>query len=157
MLRSLVLASALLGSSTLVLADGHLVTRTVTGSFADVAQDVEDAIIGQGLKIDYRAKVARMLSRTAKDLGVKAPPYKNGVVFQFCAAALSHQLMGADPLNIAYCPYRVFVYEPAATPERVTIGFVPLPAQTAKNDAARQAMERINALLTAIVGEAAGQ
>ncbi len=133
-----------------------IVMRTVEGAFEDVLQDVEDAIIGQGLKITYRADIAGMLARTGKDLGFQ-PIYKGGQVLQFCSARLSHEAMKADTRNIAFCPYGVFVFQTLDAADKAVIGYRPLPVGQATSDASRKAMQAINALLENIVREAAGE
>ena len=55
--------------------------------------------------------------------------------------------MEGDIGDIAYCPYVVFVYEEAAMPGKVTVGFRSLPEGGAR--------DQVNDLLTEIVDEAA--
>ena len=131
-----------------------IVTRTVEGAFEDVLLDVENAIIGQGLKITYRADIAGMLERTGKDLGAKETIYKGGQVLQFCSAKLSRMAMLTDARNIAFCPYGVFVYESARELGRVVVGYRRLPAADAASEASRKALEAVNRLLETIVREA---
>ena len=134
----------------------EVVRYQVQGAFEDVLQDVEDAIIGQGLKITYRADVAGMLARTGKDLGF-APVLKGGQVLQFCSARLSYEAMKADAANIAFCPYGVFVVQGVGQENTVTVGYRKLPARQAASAAARKALEAVNALLERIVKEAVGE
>ena len=44
----------------------------------------------------------------------------------FCSAVLSRKVMEADPANIAYCPYTLFVYDTPEPDGMVTVGFPPL-------------------------------
>ncbi len=132
-----------------------IVSRVAESPFADALADLEDAIIGKGLKIDSRNHVADMLERTGKDLGLSPSPYKGGIVVQFCSARLSHQAMRANPDYIAFCPYAVFIYELREKPGRTVIGYRRLPEEAARDEAARKALRAINSLLDDIVREAA--
>ncbi len=132
-----------------------IVTRSVEGAFEDVIQDVEDAIVNQGLKITYRADIAGMLARTGKDLGAKESIYRGGQVLQFCSARLSREAMLADAGNIAFCPYGVFAYETTKKPGVVVIGYRKLPVDAAGSEASRKALAAINRLLERILREAA--
>ncbi len=81
------------------------------GSFDDATFSVEDAIVSQGLVIDYISHTGEMLKRTGKDLGAKKEIFKAADIFLFCSAVVSRKMMEADPLNIAHCPYSIFVFE----------------------------------------------
>ncbi|GEM_PF-234633 len=133
-----------------------IATWEVEGAFEDVLQDVEDAIVGQGLKITYRADIAGMLARTGKDLGFE-PLYRGGQVLQFCSARLSYEAMKADAANIAFCPYGIFVFQTVQKPDKVSVGFRPLPVPAGISAESKKAREAINALLKGIVAEAVGE
>ena len=79
------------------------------GSFDDATFGVESAIVGRGLVIDWTSHVGEMLERTRADVGSDVVIYDNADIFMFCSATLSRKVMEADPANIAYCPYGVFV------------------------------------------------
>jgi uncharacterized protein (DUF302 family) len=96
-----------------------------------------------------------MLNRTAADVGSEAKIFSNAQSMLFCSASLSRKAMEADPLNIAYCPYAVFVYEQPGQTGKVTAGYREL-AETG-SDASRAALALVNALLDDIVREATGQ
>ncbi len=131
--------------------DGYFVTATES-VFDDAVTDVTNAIVNQGLVIDYTGKVGDMLARTGEAVGMQTP-YKNAVYMQFCSAKHTHAVVAADPLNIAVCPYVVFVYE-LADGSGPKIGYrrpVGVPG-TASADA----LAGIDNLLKGIVMEAAG-
>ena len=88
-----------------------------------------------------------MLKRTAGDVGASKELYKDAEFFTFCSAVVSRSVMESDIGDIAYCPYVVFVYEEAAMPGKVTVGFRSLPEGGAR--------DQVNELLTEIVDEAA--
>lgn len=80
------------------------------GEFADVRQNLIDAIINRGYVIDFNGRVGDMLKRTRADVGGK-PLYKNAEYLVFCSATLSRDTMEEDKRNIGFCPYSVTVYE----------------------------------------------
>lgn len=126
-----------------------------SAAFDDIRFDLENAIVNRGLVIDYVSHIGDMLERTAQDVGGKKQIFANAQAMLFCSANLSRKAMEADPANIAYCPYTLFVYETADAPGKVTVGFRKL-AETG-SDASRAAIADVNALLDAIAREAAGQ
>ena len=85
----------------------------VEAEYDIVRQDLGDAVINRGYKIDYNAFVGDMLARTSQDVGGKKELYEKAELIQFCSAVLSRKAMEADPANIAFCPYVLFVYERA--------------------------------------------
>lgn len=120
--------------------------RETDAAFADVAQAVSDAIINRGYNIDYHGFIGDMLKRTAGDVGASKELYEDAEFFTFCSAVVSRNVMEADINDIAYCPYVVFVYEAAAAPGKVKVGFRRLPDGGAR--------DQVNDLLTEIVDEA---
>ena len=123
----------------------HVKLWQVEGAFEDVAFDLKLAVEGRGLVVDHVSHVGEMLNRTAADVGAGRQVYAAAEVIQFCSATVSRQVMEADPLNLAWCPYGIFVYQLAGEAETVTVGFRRMP------DGPMQAVE---ALLTEIVEEA---
>ena len=81
------------------------------GTFDDAIFSVEGAILGKGLVIDHISHTGDMLSRTANDVGSDIEIFKSADIFLFCSAAISRKVMEANPLNIAHCPYNIFVFE----------------------------------------------
>ncbi|MFN4193219.1 MAG: DUF302 domain-containing protein [Tabrizicola sp.] len=141
-LAATVLAFAL-GGQTALAQDAT--TYAFDGSFEDATFSVESAVLDRGLVIDYRSHVGEMLNRTGADVGSDAKIYDQADVFLFCSAVLSRKVMEADPLNIAHCPYGIFVTDRAG---EVAIGYRHLP---------EGAMQEVQSLLDAIAREAAGQ
>ena len=121
------------------------IVHTFDGSFDDASFAVENAIIGQGLVIDYTSHVGEMLNRTGADVGSEEMIFSEADVFLFCSAVVSRVVMEADPMNIQHCPYGIFV---AQRGEEVLIGHRDYP------DGAMQAVED---LLEEIVMEAIGE
>jgi uncharacterized protein (DUF302 family) len=112
------------------------------GSFEDATFSVESAIIGKGLVIDYVSHVGEMLERTRADMGSDIVLYDGAQIFVFCSAALSRKMMEADPLNLAHCPYGIFVMDRDG---EVMIGYRPYP---------QGPMQEVETLLHEIVTEA---
>ncbi|NBD29826.1 MAG: DUF302 domain-containing protein [Alphaproteobacteria bacterium] len=81
------------------------------GSFDDATFAVESEIVGRGLVIDYVSHVGEMLNRTGEDVGSDVTIFDQADIFLFCSAVVSREVMEADPMNIAHCPYGIFVTE----------------------------------------------
>ena len=125
-------------------AHPHLRLWQAEGAYEDVVLDVKLAVEGRGLVVDHVSHVGDMLNRTAGDLGAGTAIYEGAEVIQFCSAAASRAVMEADALNIAWCPYGIFVMQKAGS-DTVLVGFRRMP---------EGAMQRIEALLAGIVEEA---
>lgn len=117
-------------------------TYAFDGAFEDATFAVENAIIGKGLVIDLTSHVGDMLNRTAGDVGSDVTIFDAADIFLFCSAALSREVMEADPANIAHCPYSIFVADREGV---VEIGYRNLPEGE---------MQKVQALLDEIVQEA---
>lgn len=142
MIRFAPLAALLL--ATPLLAEDIAALTPYDGSFEDATFSVETAIIGAGLVIDHVSHTGEMLERTRGDVGSDTVLYEGAAdVFLFCSASVSRQVMEADPANIAFCPYSIFVVQ---TEAGVQIGH-PLYAP--------ETMDPVEALLGRIVEEAA--
>ncbi len=137
------------GIAALMIAGGAAAQDTSVvypfeGSFEDAAFSVESAIIGKGLVIDYVSHTGEMLSRTAADVGSGVELFSEADIFVFCSAVLSRKVMEADPMNIAHCPYGIFVAERAG---EVMVGYRTYPAGP---------MQEVQALLDEIALKAVG-
>lgn len=119
------------------------ITVPFDGTFEDAAFAVESAIVGKGLVIDYVRHTGEMLNRTGADVGSEVELFVEADIFLFCSAVVSREVMEADPMNIAHCPYGVFVAENA---DGVMIGYRQYPEGE---------MQKVQALLAEIVAEAA--
>lgn len=125
-----------------VLAQDQAVVYPFEGSFEEAAFAVESAVIGRGLVIDYVSHTGEMLSRTAADVGSDVELFGQADIFLFCSAQLSREVMEADPMNIAHCPYGIFVAERAG---EVMVGYRTYPTGE---------MQKVQALLDEIAQEA---
>jgi len=150
-----VLASLLMASVSPAHADsGEIRLFSTEENFEDVFFDVENGIVQRGYVVDYVAHIGRMLDRTAADVGATRSLYKDARTIQFCSAVLSRKTMEADPANIAYCPYAIFVFERTDKPGTISVGFRPLPDDD--DDADREGFSAVNDLLEDISREATG-
>lgn len=112
-------------SSTALAAD--MITYDTEDSFDDVVFGLEGAIIDAGLVIDSVSHTGEMLERTRADIGSDTVLFLNADVFSFCSAKISREVMEADPMNIVFCPYDIFVMVRPETPDTTTIGFRTYP------------------------------
>lgn len=136
------LFASLIGVTPLLAAAQDMVTYTSDMSFDDATFAIESAIVDAGLVVDHVSHVGEMLERTRGDVGSDVVLFTNADVFSFCSAKVSRSVMEADPMNIVFCPYDIFVAELPDAPDSVTIGFRQFPEGP---------MQEVQTLLTQIV------
>ncbi|TDK46300.1 DUF302 domain-containing protein [Antarcticimicrobium luteum] len=146
-MRAIVLAAAL-GLAAQVATAQEMVSYTTDQSFDDVAFGVENAILDAGLVVDHVSHVGEMLERTRADVGSDKVLFTKADVYSFCSAKVSRSVMEADPMNIVFCPYDVFVAELADKPGEVIVGYRQFP---------EGAMQEVQAMLDGIVKTALGE
>lgn len=145
MKRLLATLALTIAASSVSAAD--MITYDTDQSFDDVTFGLENAILDAGLVIDHISHTGDMLERTKGDVGSDVTLFLHADVFSFCSAKLSRDVMEADPMNIVFCPYDIFVMVRPETPEVTTIGFRTFPDG---------AMKTIEALLDSIAKAAIG-
>ncbi len=144
MKRSLLSFALVAGLAVPAAAEDQAVSYPFEGSFEDATFAVESAIVGRGLVIDYVSHVGDMLNRTAADVGSDVELFTQADVFLFCSAQVSRAVMEADPMNIAHCPYGIFVADRGG---EVMIGYRTYPdgamqeVQSLLDDIAMEALE----------------
>ncbi|MVO16318.1 DUF302 domain-containing protein [Parasedimentitalea huanghaiensis] len=121
-----------------------MVSYTTTLDFDDVTFGIENAITDLGLVVDNISHVGEMLERTRGATGSDVVLFEAAEVYSFCSATLSRQVMEADPMNIVFCPYDIFIAQLPGSDE-VTVGFRQYP---------EGAMQLIQSMLDGIVQEA---
>ncbi|MRU15317.1 DUF302 domain-containing protein [Roseovarius sp. A21] len=141
-----ILATAL-GLAAQSVTAQEMVTYTTDQSFGDVAFGLESAILDKGLVIDHVSHVGEMLERTRADVGSDVVLFTQADTYSFCSASLSREVMEADPMNIAFCPYDIFIAERADNPGEVTVGYRAFPEGE---------MQKIQELLDGIARAAIG-
>ena len=139
------ICAALLAAAPAAKADAWR-SYTVDAAYDDVVFELETAIGSRGFVVDNVSHVGEMLNRTAADVGATVQVYDHAEVYQFCSAVVSRRMMEADPMNIAFCPYDIFLFRKTGA-ESVTIGYRRMPEGV---------MQEVDALLDEIVREAAG-
>jgi len=127
------------------LAQNHAITYAFDGTFEDATFSVESAILDAGLVIDYVSHTGEMLERTGQDLGSDVRIFDAADIFLFCSAVVSRRVMEADPMNVAHCPYSIFVADRAG---EVMIGYRRYPDGI---------MQQVQALLDSLVQDALGE
>lgn len=145
-MKTFLTAATLSLLATVAQADG-MISYDTDQSFDDVVFGLENAILDEGLVIDSVSHTGEMLERTRADVGSDVVLYENADIFSFCSAKLSREVMEADPMNIVFCPYDIFVMVRADTPDVTTIGFRGFPEGE---------MKKIEALLDSIARAAIG-
>ena len=137
-----ILAAAFVAVALPVAAQEAVLTD-FDGDFEDATFAVESAIVGQGLVIDYVSHTGEMLNRTGADVGSDVKLFEAADIFVFCSAVVSRKMMEADPMNIAQCPYGIFVTDRDG---EVMIGYRDYP----------DGLEEVEALLESIIQDAIG-
>ncbi len=147
-MKTLLMTASLAACIATTAASQDMITYTTNQPFEDVIFGLENAIIDQGLVIDSTSHVGDMLERTRADVGSDVTIFLKADVYSFCSAAVSRKVMEADPMNIVFCPYDIFVAVSPDTPDQTMIGFRSFP---------EGAMKEVEALLDTIARAAIGQ
>jgi hypothetical protein len=148
-------AAILLLSVAAATAQAQTIARYSTrGDFDAVKEEILLAIQGRGLVVDHTSYIGNMLDRTAKDVGAGRRVYAQAQAVQFCSAVVSRKTMEVDPVNIAFCPYTIALYERADDPKTVHVVFRRIAG--AGSEASRASLGEVDKLLEGIVREALG-
>jgi uncharacterized protein (DUF302 family) len=135
---------AALALASPVQADGFF-TFEAEGTFDDVVFAVELAITNRGLVIDSVNHIGEMLARTKEDVGGTKDLFAGAQVMSFCSADISRQVMETNLMNIQYCPYGIYVFQPAEEGAPVMVGY---------REYSDKSMQPVNYLLQQIVADA---
>lgn len=111
-------------------------------------ESLEIAIGNQGLNIAARHEAAKVMARTAKDLGHRPDILTHGEIVAFCSIRLGAMMTEEDPHNMVYCPMTVAVYQIPDDPKAVYLAWRHIPGNT-------PAIKAVNTLLQTIVDETA--
>lgn len=139
-----IIAACVFGLVSQMATAQDMVSYTTTLDFDDVTFGIENAITDLGLVVDNISHVGEMLERTREATGSDVVLFEAAEVYSFCSATLSRQVMEADPMNIVFCPYDIFIAQLPGSDE-VTVGFRQYP---------EGAMQLIQFMLDGIVQEA---
>lgn len=143
-MKRAILAGLLALAAALPAAAQEAITYETDASFEDAAFALENAIVNRGLVIDLVSHVGDMLERTREDVGGEETLFEGADIYVFCSATVSREVMEADPMNLAHCPYGVFVAERQG---EVMVGYRSYPEGP---------MQKVQSLLDEIAREAAG-
>ncbi|WP_127115667.1 DUF302 domain-containing protein [Shimia sediminis] len=147
-MKRFLLAAGLILSATLAAAGDTSVTYSVDQDYDDVTFGLESAITDRGLVIDSVSHVGEMLERTKEDVGSDVTIFERAEVYSFCSAAISRKVMEADPMNLQFCPYGIFVMQLPGKAGKTTIGYRIMPEGV---------MKEVEMMLDEIVKEAIGE
>jgi uncharacterized protein (DUF302 family) len=147
-MKHLITAAAILlaGLAHAALANDTVTYEVTDQSYDDVMFGLENAILDFGLVISEHNHVGDMLERTKADLGATETIYAYADVFGFCSAPLSRAAMLEDPMNIRFCPYKIYMYQ-ISEESPVIIGYDVYP---------EGALQDVQALLDDITRSAIG-
>lgn len=135
--------------------DSHMALFSTKGSFQDVKDNIEFAITNRGMVINTTSHVGEMLERTGKDLGATKQIFSQAEGLEFCSATVSRRMMEADPRNIVFCPYIIYIYVLPKEPGKVYVAYrKPQPVGSADS---RNALKAVDKLLYDIIQEALHQ
>lgn len=155
LLRAVTVAILALGAGSASMAPAaaqEIKTLMKKGDFEDIKFELNNAIVSRGFVIEQDGDIGRMLERTGADVGSTKPIYKQASFLSFCSARLSRQMMEADPANVAFCPFLVFIYEAVAAPGEIMVGYRTHAPRG--NEASRAALAEIDKLLDGIISDA---
>ncbi|ETX27105.1 DUF302 domain-containing protein [Roseivivax isoporae] len=94
--------------------------------FDDVIFGLENALVGHGLDVSRQSLVS-VSGGGRTDLALADSVYQHAETYSFCSSILAQKMMENDPLNIAFCPYTIFVIVARGNPEVTTIGYRAMP------------------------------
>jgi uncharacterized protein (DUF302 family) len=146
----LILPAAQAQETALETADRRI--YAAEGEYLFYREMLESAITDEGLVINAVGNIAAMLDRTGGDLGGGESLYLHGESLEFCSAVYSRRMMEADPHSIVFCPYVIAIYELAAEPGTIYIGYQRLPI--AGDERARETLQAVEDLLDRITNNA---
>lgn len=135
-------------------ASSYMAHYTVEGSFEFIRDDVRNAIIERGIKINNVSHIGNMLARTADDVGASKQVFAEAEAIEFCSSTISRAMMEADPHNIVFCPYIITVYTLPEQPDTVHIAY--RHPELVGDEASRQSLQAVEDLLAAIVKQVVG-
>jgi len=152
LLTYFITAGAIVQASDIKLETENYKIYKFTGNYQDVRDDLDYAITGKGIKVNGVSHIGDMLIRTGKDIGRTQKIFDKAEAIQFCSATLSRDMMEADPLNIVYCPYIIYIYSLPGEKNMVYVGYRKLPEL--ESAASKKAAKAIIATYEGIIADA---
>ncbi len=117
--------------------------RIAGAEYQIALESLEIAIQNQGLNISARHEAAKVLARTAKDLGHRPDLLLDGEILSFCSIRVGAILAAEDPHNIVYCPMSIAIYRVPDDPKAVYLAWRRLPGDTPGRNAANSLLQKI--------------
>lgn len=151
-MRLALVCLALAGAARADATDGIVVESFPGVPYADLRAALADAIVDEGLSAPVVSQFARMLERTAADLGHAPGLYADAEILTFCSAGVAARLVTEAPARIALCPLSIAVYSLPHTPQDTALAYRPPTLDSPGGDAARALMARIVAGAASLVG-----
>ncbi len=157
-----------------------VVNIVVNDNYADVRDNLVDAIEQKSIKISKIFHASDMLDRTKGDVFnmsnmysklqgnidkvfnmsnydadnknlVPKKVYKKAEIIEFCSADISHELVLANPLNIAVCPFKIAIFSLRDSPQQTHIIYNKL---TAFDNNSKAAIAKANNLIKSLAESA---
>ncbi|MBE0510571.1 MAG: DUF302 domain-containing protein [Chromatiales bacterium] len=152
-MKFLVLFAMLFSASAWAIDTTHNRVQSTKGSFAEVREFAETAIVSRGMVINNVAHIGNMLERTAADVVGAKPIYLHAEALEFCSALVSRAMMEADPHSITYCPYVLAIYELVDEPGTIYVGYRRPHVPEGSSPEIIKAMQGVEALFAEIVAD----
>ncbi|CAM5334019.1 DUF302 domain-containing protein [Thauera mechernichensis] len=153
----LAMALAVLTPGLAACADGNaegIVTRHFAAvEFADAREALAEAIANEGIARPVESHFARMLDRTAADLGHAHGLYAEAEILTFCSAPVAAALVTEAREHIALCPLSIAVYTLREGEAAAVLAYRPPSLHGAGGDAARALMQRIVSRTARLLGQ----
>lgn len=132
--------------------NSHMVVKQIRGDYKDVKDSLVFAINGQGLVVNAESHVGDMLERTGRDLGATRKIYDKAEAVEFCSAGLSRKMMEADPDNIVFCPYTIYLYARPEQPGMVSVAYRrPVTGQAQQSDVLKEVEKLYQDIISEVV------
>lgn len=131
--------------------DDYVRLFSVEGDYVDVREDLELAITERGMIINNVSHIGKMLARTRKDVGAGKQVFIEAEALEFCSSVISRRMMEADPHNIVFCPYIIYVYVIPNEKNRVYVAY--RQPSIVGSPASKKALQGVEALLQGIVAD----
>ncbi len=103
-----------------------IISKVIDNPYKDVRNNLIDAIEEKALNISKIYHASDMLNRTKDSVKNAKKIYQKAEIIEFCSAKISHQLVLANHLNIASCPFKIALYSLTKNPKQTHIIYTQL-------------------------------
>jgi len=141
----------LLFFNTVVMASS-ISTTIIKSDFKNVRNNILDSIEEKALNVANIYHASKMLNRTKGVFNFGKNIYKDAEIIEFCSAKISHEMAGANHLNILLCPFKIAIYTLNSDPGNTYVVYsVPDPI----DQKSKKSIEKVTTLIRSIVENAA--